>query len=219
MQENARDAAERGGQQIAEAGDAAAAKFTERAAQLGLEQFDAFSSKAKAAMEQNAAAMDSQATQVRANLERDARGFATEFQRALSQHAQQTLALGKQELGLQIDQAKDALLIETQSLERQFQTTLNSVGAIAMEEHKQRLDNASNSWLLTTVSKLNQQSESLIAEMSDATEKKLKAVCGNVFTEMGENLRQRMAGLAAPFAAPGAAALPSLPAKPLEDKK
>jgi len=219
MQENARDAAERGGQQIAEAGDAAAAKFTERAAQLGLEQFDAFSSKAKAAMEQNAAAMDSQATQVRGNLERDARGFATEFQRALSQHAQQTLALGKQELGLQIDQAKDALLIETQSLERQFQTTLNSVGAIAMEEHKQRLDNASNSWLLTTVSKLNQQSESLIAEMSDATEKKLKAVCGNVFSEMGENLRQRMAGLAAPFAAPGAAALPSLPAKPLEDKK
>ncbi len=219
MQENARDAAERGGQQIAEAGDAAAAKFTERAAQLGHEQFDAFSSKAKAAMEQNAAVMDSRAMQVRANLESDARGFAAEFQRALSQHAQQTLALGKQELGLQIDQAKDALLVETQSLERQFQTTLSSVGAIAMEEHKQRLDNASNSWLLTTVSKLNQQSESLITEMSDATEKKLKAVCGNVFSEMGEIMRQRMAGLAAPFVAPSAPSLPAMPAKPLEDKE
>jgi hypothetical protein len=69
------------------------------------------------------------------------------------------------------------------------------------------------------VSKLNQQSESLITEMSDATEKKLKAVCGNVFSEMGENLRQRMAGLAAPFVAPSAPALPSLPKKPLEDKK
>lgn len=219
MQENARDAAERGGQQIMEAGDAAAAKFTDRAAQLVREQFDAFSAKAQGAMEQNAAAMDSQAMKVRANLESDARGFAAEFQRALSQHAQQTLALGKQELGLQIDQAKDALLIETQTLERQFQTTLSSSGAVAMEEHKQRLDNASNSWLLTTVSKLNQQSESLISEMSDATEKKLKAVCGNVFSEMGEILRQRLAALAVPFVAPNAPASPSLPVNPSAERK
>jgi hypothetical protein len=206
MQENARDAAERGTQQIAEASDAAAAKFTERAAQLSREQFDIYSSKTKAAMEQNAAAMETRASQVRTNLESDARGFAVEFQRALSQHAQQTLALGKQELGLQIDQAKDSLLIETQALERQFKSSLNSLGTFAMDEHKQRLENASNTWLLTTVTKLNQQSQSLITELADTTEKRLKAVCGGVFSEMGETLRQRIAGLAAPLGAPATSA-------------
>ncbi len=209
MQENAREAAERGSQQIAEAGDAAAAKFTERAAQLGREQFDVYASKTKTAFEQNAAQMEAHTTQIRSKLESDARGFAVEFQRALSQHAQQTLALGKQELAIQVDQAKEALLIESQALERQFQTSLNSLGTVAMDEHKQRLENASNSWLLTTVTKLNQQSESLITELADTTEKKLKAVCGNVFSEMGETLRQRLAVFAAPFGAPAPAANPS----------
>ena len=40
-----------------------------------------------------------------------------------------------------------------------------------MDEHRQRLENASNSWLLTTVAKLNQQSETLINELADTTEK------------------------------------------------
>ena len=45
--------------------------------------------------------------------------------------------------------------------------------------------------------------------MSDSTEKKLKAVCGDVLSEMGDILRQRLAGLAAPFAAPARPAAPS----------
>jgi hypothetical protein len=209
MQENGRDAAERATQQMTEASDAVAGKFNERAAQLGLEQFDIYASKSKTAFEQNAAHMEAHTTQIRSKLESDARGFATEFQRALSQHAQQTLALGKQELGIQVDQAKGALQMESQGLERQFQSSLNSLGTIAMDEHKQRLENASNSWLLTTVTKLNQQSESLINEMADTTEKRLKAVCGSVFSEMGESLRQRLAGLTVPFGAPGTPASPA----------
>ena len=217
MQENARDAAERGALQMADAGDAAAAKFTERAVQLANEQFEAYASRSKSAFEQDVSHMEAHNTQIRSKLESDARGFATEFQRALSQHAQQTLALGKQELGIQVDQAKDALVIESNNLEKQFQASLNSLGAAAMDEHKQRLDNASNSWLLTTVTKLNQQSESLIAELADTTERRLKSVCGNVFSEMGESLRQRLAGLAAPFSA--TAPVPPAAPNPPEEKK
>ncbi len=209
MQDNARDATERSSQQITEASDAAGAKFSERAAQLGGEQFDLYASKTKMAFEQNAAYMEAHTTQIRSKLESDTRVFAIEFQRALAQNAQQTLALGKQELGIEIDQAKGALLIESQALERQFQLSLNSQGTLAMDEHKHRLENASNSWLLTTVTKLNQQSENLINDLADTTEKKLKAVCGSVFSEMGETLRQRLAGIAVPFGAPATPASPA----------
>jgi hypothetical protein len=202
MQENARDAAEQASQKMLEAGESIATQFTDRAGQLSGEQFDAFASRTRASMEQNAAAMDAHTSQIRASLESNARGFASEFQNALSQHAEQTLALGKQELGVQIDQARDALLIESQSLERHFQSALTLHGNSALDEHKQRLENASNAWLLTTVTKLNQQSDLLISEMSDTTEKKLKVVCENVFSEMGEILRQRLAGLASPFSSP-----------------
>jgi hypothetical protein len=93
------------------------------------------------------------------------------------------------------------------------------MGTAAMDDHKQRLENASNTWLLTTVSKLNQQSEKLIDELADTTEKRLKAVCGNVFSEMGETLRQRLAGLTAAFGLPTTPEFPASSATKTEEKK
>jgi elongation factor P hydroxylase len=198
IQESSAEAAERGSQQITDAGNAAAAMFTERAAELGREQFELYASKTRTAFEQNAASMEAHTTQIRAKLEGDARGFAVEFQRALSQHVQQTLTRGIQEMAAQIDRAKESLLNEYQALQRQFGTSLEPLGLVAIDEHKKRLANASNAWLLTTVTKLNQESESLIAELSDSTEKKLKAVCSAVISEMGATLRQRLTEMSAP---------------------
>jgi hypothetical protein len=202
IQESAGEAAERIAKQIAQLGDAAATNFQERAGQVGQQQFEAYTSKTKAAFEQNTALMENSIAQVRSKLENEARGFAMEFQRALSQHMQQTLGQGMRELGAQIDQAKASLINESQALERQYRMSLQPLANTAMDEHKKRLENASNSWLLTTVSKLNQQSETLIAQMVEATERKLKAVCNTVISEMGATLRQRLTGIAAPLKPP-----------------
>ncbi len=216
IKEGATDAAERAAQQIAEGGDAAAALFHERAAQIGQQQFEEYSSKTKAALEQNAASMEASAAQVRAKLDSDARGFAVEFQHALSQHVQQTVAQSIQELATQMDQARESFQDETQALVRQFRMSLEPLGVAAIDEHKKRLDNASNAWLLTTVTKLTQQSESRIEELAKAAESKLKAVCGAVINEMGTTLRQRLAGLAGPPATP---ASPAPAAKPSDEQK
>jgi hypothetical protein len=210
IRESAVEAAERGSQQVLDAGDAAADKFTERTAQLGREQFDLYASKTKSAFEQNANFLEAQTAQIRTKLENDARTFATEFQRALSQHAQQTLAQSIQDLATQIDEARETFVAESQMLQRQFGNSLEPLGVAAMDEHKSRLENASNAWLLTTVTKLNQQSESLIAELAKETELKLKDVCGGVINEMGANLRQRIGSLAG---------VPAPAANPLKEKK
>ena len=202
IQESATEAAERGSQQIAEAGNAAASHFTERAAQLGREQFEVYASKTKTAFEQNIASMEANGAQVRSKLESDARGFAVEFQRALSQHVKQTLAQGVQDLETRIDEAKETLQNESQALQRQFRMALDPVGNAAIDEHKKRLENASNAWLLTTVTKLTQQSEARIEELAESTDRKLKAVCSAVIAEMGATLRQRLGGLISP-PAPG----------------
>ena len=213
IQENARDAAERAGHQMTEAGETAAANFLDRAAQLGREQFDAFQSKTSAAFDQNVARMEAQTIQVRSKLENDTRAFAAEFQRVISQHAQQSLERSASELASQVGLAKESLRVEADSLDQHLRTSMQSVTAKSMDEYKQRLENASNTWLLTTVSRLNQQSEGLIEQLSAATEKRLKSVCGSVFAEMGDTLRQRFAGVFAPPANPAPAAAPQPPHK------
>jgi hypothetical protein len=214
IQESAADAAERVAHQIADGGEAAATLFQERAAQIADRQFEAYSARTIAAFEQNVAHMGANAAQIRTKLEGDARGFAVEFQRALSQHVQQTLAQGIQEMAAQADQARESLQNEYQALQRQFRSSLEPLGIAAIDEHKRRLENASNAWLLTTVTKLTQQSEARVEELAEATERKLKSVCSAVINEMGATLRQRIGGLVAPLNAPA----PPSPKSPKDEK-
>jgi len=203
MHENGREAAERAGQQIAEASEAASSNFVDRAAQLGREQFDQFQSKTNSAFEQSAAQMQAHAVQVQSKLESDTRIFAAEYKRVLAQHTQQSLELGTTELAAQVSIAKESLRVEADSLDQHLRGSIQSLGTKTLDEYKQRLENSSNTWLLTTVTKLNQQSEGLIEQLTAATEKRLRTVCGSVFAEMGETLRQRLAGFSAPLSAPG----------------
>ena len=198
MEENARDVAEKAGLQMAQAGEAAATNFTDRADQLTREQYDLFQAKSNSTLEQNAASIEAHAVQVRSKLESDARTLVSEFQRVISQQAQEGLAHGKQELAAQLEHAKDSLRIEAESLDSQLRTSMQSLGTHAMDEYKERLENASNSWLLTTVTKLNQQSEELIDQFLASTENRLRSTCNEVFDEIGETLRQRLAGLSVP---------------------
>jgi len=202
IQENARDASEKAVHQMSEAGETATSKFVERAEQLGREQFDQFQSRTNQALDQSTARMESTTAQVRTKLESDARAFAVEFQRVLSQHMQQSLEVGARELASQADAAKESLRVEADSLGQDLKTSMQSLNTKSMEDYKQRLENASNSWLLTTVTKLDQQSQGLIERLAKATEERLKSVCGIVFAEMGETLRQRLAGLTAPLSSP-----------------
>src|SRR5258705_3854472 len=201
MGENARDVAEKASLQMKQAGEAAAASFVDRAGQLTHEQFDLLNAKANAWFEQNAARTEAHTVQIRSKLESDARMLVGEFQRVLTQQTQQGLSQGKQELASQTDQAKDSLRLEAQSLDRQLRASLQTFSTQALDEYRKRLENASTSWLLTTVAKLNQQSESLIGHLTESTEKRLRSTCSAVVAEMGETLRQRMAGLFAPAAA------------------
>lgn len=214
MGENARDVAEKASLQMKQAGEAAAASFVDRAGQLTHEQFDLLNAKANAWFEQNAARTEAHTVQIRSKLESDARMLVGEFQRVLTQQTQQGLTQGKQELASQTDQSKEKLRLEAQALDRQLRASLQSVSTQALDEYRQRLENASTSWLLTTVAKLNQQSESLIGQLTESTEKRLRSTCSAVVAEMGETLRQRMAGLFAPAAAQMFPAPPRTPVMP-----
>jgi hypothetical protein len=68
------------------------------------------------------------------------------------------------------------------------------------------LEAASSSWLLTTVSKLDQQSQQHILAIARSAEERLREACAQVFEEVGENLRRQILGSPAPPSAKGAAA-------------
>jgi hypothetical protein len=199
LQENAREVAEKAKEQMAQASGEASAIFGERAEQHVREKFESLNTQTSDAFDQNAQRADAHLVQVRSKMESDARALANEFRSALAKQKQDAVTLGKQELSTHTGVEKEALRTEVASLNRQLQSTMQSHGAQALDEYKQRLESASSTWLLTTVSKLHQQSNTLVDQLADSTEKRLRAICGDIFAEMGETLRQRLAGFAVPL--------------------
>lgn len=214
MEETAREAAEKASVQMAQAGDAAATNFTDRAQRLADDHFSRFATQAGTLFDQNAARMEAHTAQVRSKLESDARRLANDFQTGLTDQAQKISTLNKQELDSALAFAKNSLQVEAQTIEKQMHGTLQALGNQAMDEYKGRLENASNSWLVTTVTKLDQQSADLISRLATTAETRLRDSCNSVFAEVGETLRQRLLGLSSPL--PSASASPA--AKPEEKK-
>jgi hypothetical protein len=82
-----------------------------------------------------------------------------------------------------------------EALARFQKTSDDSIG-----QFRARLENASNSWLLASATTLGQRSQAVIETLGLAAEKRLREICANVMSSVGETLRDRLSTGAGPSA-------------------
>ena len=87
----------------------------------------------------------------------------------------------------------------TQKQQEELRASLTDLSNTATGEYKSRLENVSNTWLLTTVAKLDHQSRDVVSGLSASAEEKLRAACADVFSNVGESLRKRLQEITAEF--------------------
>src|SRR5882724_4780808 len=87
----------------------------------------------------------------------------------------------------------------TQKQQEELRASMGDLSNAATGEFKARLDNVSNTWLLTTVAKLDHQSRDVVTGLSASAEEKLRAACADVFSNVGESLRKRLQEITAEF--------------------
>lgn len=178
-----------------EAGNAEVGAKARRAAQVELERFSAA---LQNTFDQSAAHIEAHAVQVRARMGTETRQFIADFQTNLSQKAQESLRATGKELEDQAAALRESSRAESMELEKQFSNLLSQASDAAIETYKGRMENASNAWLLTSAAKLNQGGEEQIESLARAAETKLRAVFSQVFASVGDSLRDRLLGIAAP---------------------
>src|SRR4029077_18211756 len=94
------------------------------------------------------------------------------------------------ELLTQLGSAREELRQESDAQQQKLAECAAGLNDEVLEGYKRRLEAASNSWLLTTVSKLSQQTEQHIQNLTRAAEERLRAACTDVFSGVGESLRR-----------------------------
>ena len=192
IEEAARETLKRAGKQAAEMGATTAAALARQMHSQTESALGELQSKSGAVLGELSTQMDARAAQIREGLHADGQQLSGEFRSELSRQIQQVLGDARRELASQVALANDTVRATGETLESQLRQTILTLSDDAMTEYKGRLENASNSWLLTTVAKLSQQSEQHIESVARLTEERLHQICNQVFTSLGETLRSRM---------------------------
>lgn len=151
-----------------------------------------FSAKAEAAAGQIMAFIEEGRAQIRASWETEGEQFASRLRTALMQDAEATLSRASQDLMNQMSSVLETVRAETLAQENRLKEAIAHLGDQAVRSHELRLDQLSRSSLQETISKFSQESSEHLETLVRSAEQGLRHTCNEVFTEVGEALRQRL---------------------------
>jgi hypothetical protein len=194
IEEILREASERVRDNAQEAANGVAASFGERAREIASEQEAGFAASVQAAAEQTAARIHSDAAESLAKLDAAQRDADTQFREGLAAQTRESVSAARTMLDAEAAALAESWESARAERSEQGRQDLARLGETAIEEYKHRLENASNSWLVTSVANLQQQSGELIERLANEAEARVRAACSSVFTEIGAALRQRLLG-------------------------
>jgi hypothetical protein len=195
MEESVKDAVGRGRVQIAQVAETATAAFSDDAHRAAQREFERFTGSLTGAIQQTTARLETHMAQVRARIDADARQFFVDFHKGMTQEVQQGVGAARKEIEAAAAPVKESLRTEREAQERQLQEAATRLSNESIDAYKRRLENVSNSWLVTTVTKLGQKSQDMIGTLAQNAEERLRETCANVFANVGETLRQRLLDL------------------------
>jgi DNA anti-recombination protein RmuC len=195
VEEVAREVVEKLRKQAEEMASASAASIVQQAREdsdAALAEFRARSTEVSAQVKTE---FEAQAAAARSKGEAEGERLSAEFRAALKQHSEDELVEARRDLVAQIGSARQELRIESQIQQEKLAEYAAAFNEQALEDYKRRLESASNSWLLTTASKLSQQSEQHLQAVTRSAEQRLRDACNDVFSGVGETLRRRLVDL------------------------
>ena len=174
IEETGRAAVEIVNKQLADVAANSAATVQQQAQKQTEAALSQFRDQAGVTLTRTSSQIETLAAQVRAKFEADAQRAQAEFRAALTLETQQAASKSRQDLATQTELAKADLRTEGSRQQNQLRQSLSQLGDQFIENYKKRLESASSSWLLTTVSKLNEQSARQLDDLARSADARLR---------------------------------------------
>jgi flagellar biosynthesis/type III secretory pathway protein FliH len=192
MEDAVRDAFERARTLFAEASDTTAAAFTDEVQRTGRHELRGFGEELQKSVEQARAELDSAQRELAQKITSEQAEFLRRFQEAMDK----ALESGVKDANEKVEASFSPLIDSWKTMTDRHQGDLRNVYAKiseqATEQHRTRLENVSNQWMLATVTALDHQSREIVADISANAEEKLRETCTQVFENIGETLQERL---------------------------
>jgi hypothetical protein len=179
-----------------------ASSFQEDIRARGQEKYEQFTREVGGAVEQFSAGVEAIGEDTLSRIGAEATRSFADFEENMGRQLQQGATQVRRDLEAQLAPLIETWKKQRSAQERQFEMSVRQIEDRSLESYKERLENASNSFLVTAVAGLSKQTQGLVENVAHTAEDRLRNVAGEVFTGIGETLRLRLLELSASFSSP-----------------
>ncbi len=190
--------------QIDEAAEAAAASFGQVLRSISDEEVGQFTSRSHSAVEERKQELQGFTEQLVRNLDSSATALVENFQAQMVSQRNANVAEGRRELAAEFASALDGYRLERDAHDKAWAESLDRVSGEAVEKYQGRLEAACDSWMVSSVRRLNEHGQNVIESLMRSADQALRDSCSKVFDGLSEMMRDRATNAAgvAGFAPP-----------------
>ena len=202
MEEVVRDAFEHARALFAEAADTTTAAFTDEIQRQARQELQGFGDETQRSLGETRLQLDAARAELTQKVTAEQETFLRQFQAGMSSAVEGGVA----DASARVKAGLAPLLESWKSTVEAHRTEMRGIYAQlsnhAAEQHRNRLENVSNQWMLATVASLDHQSREAVASIGARAEEKLRETCAQVFAGVGDALQERLRQIAASLTPP-----------------
>jgi hypothetical protein len=190
----ASDIAARNRSQIDEAAQFAANSFGQVLRGISDQEIQQFTLAAQHTVEERARDLDWSAQQALGNLSAGVDDSLGQFRSRIASEVEVGVSQGRNSLSAEIALLLDRLAGERDTRQQEWAQGLDQLSYDATAKHQDRLQTACDSWLVSSVRRLNEHGQNTIESLMRVTDQALRDSCSKVFENLAEMMRDRERG-------------------------
>lgn len=196
MEDAVREAFERARALFSEASETTTAAFTDEIQRTGRQELEGFGEELQKSVEQARADLDGARREHTDKVTAEQEEFLRRFQASMNKSLEAGIGDAHSKVEASFSPLLDAWKVMTDRQHGELRNVYAKMSEHATEQHRTRLENVSNQWMLATVTSLDHQSREVVASISASAEEKLRETCTQVFAGIGETLQERLQQIA-----------------------
>jgi hypothetical protein len=188
--------ADRARTQIDVAAEAAAASFGQVLRRISETEEQGFGSRIRNTMEEKSQELDRSAHQMIQSMEKNLEATMVQFQPRIAAELESLILTGRMKLAAEFDSSLENYSREREEREKEWLAGLDRLGGEAAGKFQDRLETSADSWLMSSVRRLNEHGQNAIETLMRSADQALRESFSKIFDGLAVTMRERAANAA-----------------------
>ncbi|HXX18108.1 MAG TPA: hypothetical protein VEJ46_01785 [Candidatus Acidoferrum sp.] len=184
--------------QLEQAAEAAAASFGQVLNRVSDQQVENFTASTHGVLAERERELGRAAEQLLQSLETDGQMSLERLRAQMASHLESSVADSRSAFATELASALDSYRAERDAQQRSWNEDLQRLSEEAAARHQERLQTASDSWIVSSVRRLNEHGQDAVDALMRSADQSLRESCAKFFEGLSEMLRDRSAASSAP---------------------